>query len=454
MKLDVARVLDARALVPLGLGLLVGFGIAVSPALPAVSLGAALAALVGLVAPWVLVGGMYVAMLFDQMGITGMKVASLPVTASKLAVVGSLGLWALHAVLFRAPPLRWHRVLTGLCVIVAAMCISIANTGRLGEGIYDFAGMAMLTVLVALVYAILAEAPLQGLYRLMAVVLIGSLAATVVSIGGSEAGRAAGTFGDPNEWGTIVLLLTPFLLGGLAMDAHWSAPSLRLGLMLLAPVGIVLCRSRAAFLVGVLLVPACLYLVRARRSELMVGALAAVIAMPMFTDLDAAVERYKSLLTVINGAGVVEDYSLTERTELARQGRELFLDNPILGVGPGNFGPASGFVSREGGYRPAHNTYLQIASEQGIVGLLAFGFFVLTVLETLRGGLRRAGYRSAGRARILGVAFGLAAAALMAATLGLLTMSMIYLVLGFGLAAVRQIEVADTRAEEADASPA
>jgi hypothetical protein len=63
--------------------------------------------------------------------------------------------------------------------------------------------------------------------------------------------------------------------------------------------------------------------------------------------------------------------------------------------------------------------------------------FLLTVASTLRDGAL--GARStAGEGRVIGVGAGLGALALMAATLGLLTFSMAYLVLGFSLAIVHQ----------------
>lgn len=430
-----------REVVPLGLGLLAGAGVALSPALPALLLGALVVAWMGLSSPPFLVGLMYVAMLFDQAGVAGIDVARLPVTASKLAVLGSMGMWAVHALLARRKPARWHPVLGGLLTMVAATGLSIAVVGSMHYGIFDLAGLAMLTVLVGLVYAALAEAELSSLYRACAIALSLILLSNMAAASGG--GRSTGTMGDPNEWGAMLLLLTPWLLGGLAWDDHPLARPLRLAMLGLPPVAIMMTQSRAAFVAAMVVLPLSVLLVRHRRSELSLAAVAAAVAAPVAVDVDAALARYRTLVDKLTGSAAVEDNSLNERAELGRQAWDLFIEHPWLGVGPGEFQTESGFIPLEGHLLPPHNTFLQIACEQGIVGLVATAVLGLAVTHTLARGYQRA-RDPQGRARVLGAALGLAAIALMATTLGLLTLAMAYLVLGFSLAVVHQ-EVEDVR---------
>jgi O-antigen ligase len=78
---------------------------------------------------------------------------------------------------------------------------------------------------------------------------------------------------------------------------------------------------------------------------------------------------------------------------------ELFLSNPILGVGPGNFGPAATEYFTERGvtnmgstfdtpdkmYMMAlHNDYLQVMVEQGLVGLFALASVFVYFFKCLR----------------------------------------------------------------------
>ena len=430
-----------RGVLPLALGLIAGASVAVAPALPVLVMGGLLVVFLGLSSPSFLVGLMFVAMLFDQAGVAGIDVARLPITASKLAVLGSMGMWSAHAMLTRRRPARWHPVLGGLLLMVAAIGLSIAVKGSMLYGVFDLAGLAMLTVLVGLVYAALVDADLSKLYRACAIALTMILLSNMAAASGG--GRATGTMGDPNEWGAMLLLLTPWLLGGLAWDDHLLARPLRLAMLGLPPIAIMMTQSRAAFVAAMVVLPVSVLLVRHRRAELSLAAVAAAVAAPIAVDVDAALARYQTLVDKLKGAGAAEDNSLNERAELGRQAWDLFLDHWVLGVGPGEFQVESGFIPLEGHLLPPHNTFLQIACEQGIVGLVATTLMGLTVARTMAMGYRRA-QSPDGRARVLGAALGLGAIALMATTLGLLTLAMAYLVLGFSLAVVHQ-EVEDGR---------
>jgi putative inorganic carbon (HCO3(-)) transporter len=428
-------------LLTVGFGLLVGLGLALRPGLGAVALGGGLLALAALRWPPLLVALMFTGILFDRIGLTGVKLADFPVTASKLTVLGSLGLWVLHAALYRTSPVRGHRVLTTMAVVVLSTGLSIAWSGTMKVGKFTLFGLGMMTVLVGLVYAVLTERSLQPLLRIFGLVFSVVLAFALLGGGGGsgEAARASGTMGDPNEWAAMVLLVVPFLLGGLARDPHPLIRPLRMGLFLMTPLAVLQSESRSALLVFALVLPGLLFLLRERRGELGLCAAAGVVAAPLVVDLSTAFARFERLLRVLGGDHLGQDGSISERTELLRQGRELFLEHWLLGAGPGNFSRATGFIGENGKLRPAHNTYLEVASEQGVVGLVPFAVCMVTVAVTLITAYRRAPTLE-DRSRVGGAIVGLAAFALMAATLGLLTFSMAYLLLGLALAFVTQAE--------------
>ncbi|HND34629.1 MAG TPA: O-antigen ligase family protein, partial [Myxococcota bacterium] len=211
----------------------------------------------------------------------------------------------------------------------------------------------------------------------------------------------------------------------------------RNALMLLAPLGILRSESRTALVVMILLCPGLFYLLRRHRRELWVGAGVGLVAAPFFINLETAFYRFSQLVGNLRGSATVMDTSLEERSELLRQGLQLLRDNWILGSGPGTFPSATGFVSHEWTLRPAHNTYLELASEQGIPGMAAGGIFILVLLWSLYQGWRDSRDPVAAN-RVLGVGMGLAAFGLMAATLNLLTFAMGYLTLGCALALLHQ----------------
>lgn len=424
------------------LGALVGLGSSQEPLLLALGLVGVLGAVAVLGAPPLLVVGMFMGVLFDKLGVTDVKVAKFPITASKLSVLAAIGAWGFFGLTSQVRAVRWHPVLTAMVAMTIASGVTLAATGELGDGRFVLFGLVMMTVLVGLVYAILAAFPMQPVYRILAVVVILALALTVVGGGGGvgESARSTGTFGDPNEWATMVLLLVPTLLGGVAAEPGWFGRGLRLALLGLLPLAVLKAGSRTALVVLVVISPMLLAVMWRRRGELLALVGAGVLAAPFVVDGEVALRRFRSLWRNATGQAVVGDQSLDERTELLRQALDLFGEHWLMGVGPGNFAKASGFVSVTGKLRPAHNTYLEIASEQGIVGSLPALASLVVVGWTLWQGWRGAP-SPVHRERVLGVAAGLVALALMAATLGLLTFSMGYLVLGLSLAVVAHAAV-------------
>lgn len=433
MNIRVAR----NFLAPTAAGVAVGLCVSTQPVLVVVGVVGLGVALLGVARPPFLVVGMWMGMLFDRLGDSNAAVGVFPVTLAKLAVVGTAGLWTVHAVSRGRRLLRWHPVLGAMTGMITTTAVCIAWSHSLDEGRWDLAGLGMMTVLVALVYVILAEADLAPIYRILGAVFVAVLASSILGpTGTGELGRATGPMGDPNEWAAIVLLVTPLLLGGLADDDRPGSGALRAALLLLGPAAVLRSGSRAALIVGALTLLGCVWVLRRHRRELVSVAALAVVGAPIVLDLEATFVRFRLLIRGLRFGAQAEDPSLSERTELLRQGVELFRDHWLLGAGPGNFAIATGFVSPAGTFRPAHNTLLKIAGEQGVVGLASTTVLLIVMAVALRRGLRDG--RAAHKGRVLGVALGLGALLAMATTLDLLVFSMAWMVVGIGLAVVHQ----------------
>lgn len=88
------------------------------------------------------------------------------------------------------------------------------------------------------------------------------------------------------------------------------------------------------------------------------------------------------------------------RTDIWKVGGDIFFDHPVIGVGFGNFKTAYDYesflstpfnVSFGGGFeanRAAHNIYLEIAAELGVVGLMLWFVWMGRLLKTPTGGTR------------------------------------------------------------------
>ena len=82
---------------------------------------------------------------------------------------------------------------------------------------------------------------------------------------------------------------------------------------------------------------------------------------------------------VLSVTGYLGEGSVKMRLENQANGLALFAENPVLGVGVGNF-EARNDVAREVN-KEATNMYLEIASETGVVGLLAALAFIGVILK-------------------------------------------------------------------------
>jgi putative inorganic carbon (hco3(-)) transporter len=102
----------------------------------------------------------------------------------------------------------------------------------------------------------------------------------------------------------------------------------------------------------------------------------------------------------------VADYNVTTRYDAWSAAAELAVENPLLGVGPGNFR----FYYNELTDRPAgthnlyvaHNAYLDVAAELGIVGMVLFLLYLGMTMSRLTVAARR-GFGPPGYARALRV---------------------------------------------------
>jgi len=191
-----------------------------------------------------------------------------------------------------------------------------------------------------------------------------------------ESSRATGTVGDPNE-------LAAFVLVGLALAAGFAlgrghSPLVRLGAALAVPLcaaGIFLSLSRGGLVaLGAVLIAGTVF---AGRWRLAVTAILLAVAIGgafYFTALAPLPARER--ISTANGG--------TGRSDLWKVGLRMVRTDPVGGVGVGNFPDVSAdYVLQPGAITRAdlifssapkvtHNTYLEIAAEMGLVGLLLF----------------------------------------------------------------------------------
>lgn len=247
--------------------------------------------------------------------------------------------------------------------------------------------------------------------------------------------RAAGLRGDPNDTAMLLLLTLPLAYVWLinAQGLRRKAPAA--ASLLIIAAGVILTGSRAAFLVlaivGLLLTFHQAHL-RARRVFALPGpkkliTAALVVAAAALTAPGYYWERVGTLVTGVEVGGAE---SLYGRQQLLKSSFDVWLNHPLLGIGPGEFRRTAGNV--------AHNMYLEFLAEFGFIGAMAvFGIFCIAMVRLAKLDTRFA--RSAGETRHLGFGYavGLFAMLMMANTLSQGYNSVFWFVIGLGLAAKR-----------------
>lgn len=198
----------------------------------------------------------------------------------------------------------------------------------------------------------------------------------------SSARRASGSIGEKNRFGQVLLVILPLSLYVFYLEPRGGRKWLAAGLSLLSLAGIILTFSRGTFVILVAMVFPILYwrYVKLGHAVLAVLGLAFFVGlfMPEYFERMSGLDQLTSLSSQSNEVRNV-DGSLRGRYAENMAALGVFLDYPLLGVGPGQFpafyvkkyGNEVGTKFLENGRR-AHNLYLEIAAEIGIFGLISF----------------------------------------------------------------------------------
>jgi O-antigen ligase len=186
---------------------------------------------------------------------------------------------------------------------------------------------------------------------------------------------------DPNDYALILALAIP-MAWDLFANQRGFVRVLNLLCIPLVLVGIILTGSRGGSLaaaVALLVVPlGFMALDRFGRRTILALLLAGLLAVPFFwgdivTTVGSNIERISTLGEELSSG------TLNDRAIIWDLGMEAFGERPLTGVGGGAF-PAA--IEKAAGVRElAHNTFISVAVEMGLVGLLLFGsvMVVLTV---------------------------------------------------------------------------
>ncbi len=344
----------------------------------------------------------------------------LPLDIGQLLALALAASWLMHRSLRRRMALRWSPVYLPLIIFVIAGGLTAFNAFSLGAWLTEWLKWLLMLVIAVIVYDLGRE---LGWRPFVLMLVTAALANALIGIyeffGGSGAlhlvvneryFRAFGTFGQPNPFGGFMGLSAPLAITAalahlLALWRRWRALR-RLDAGALAGVAfygasaaiislaLFLSWSRGAWLgFGVSL--AVIAFALPRRLSISLGLAAALLIafgglyvsgrLPASVSarLGTIVEELFSLRDVRGVDITPENYAVIERLAHWQAAIAMATDHPWLGVGLGNYEaayPAFRLMNWKFPLGHAHNYYLNVLGETGIIGLIAYLAFAVFVL--------------------------------------------------------------------------
>ena len=187
---------------------------------------------------------------------------------------------------------------------------------------------------------------------------------------GRVQGAVGGMFKNPNDLAlnlVAVLPLAAFL--ALRRDRPFERSTAAIaGVLMIGAIIATQSRSGTVGLAAMVVVLA-IYVARRMPALVFAGALAGLSALPLLPS------SYWERMASITDEELDQTGSREAREILLREAFEAFKENPLTGVGAGNFA-AYDPDGRQEPWRESHNAVLQVAAELGVFGLIAFGFLL------------------------------------------------------------------------------
>lgn len=316
----------------------------------------------------------------------------------ELCFIGTAAVGAAHLTLERSwrPLDRPHAAFAGLLLVVALGYVVADDPGTLTKIFLAWSAFLLVSMLVAraprqdLERVLLSLGVSSGIVGLIAILNAGDQ--SLASGGAIVAGRAQGTFDQPNLLGFFLALTIPVAI----LMASRGSLTQRVTMLAAAGAGgagLMLTLSRTS-IVGTFFALLILLLWPPFRHLAAVG-LAALAIFALFNagalSKSGQVQRVGERLGTLTSQGISGDAG---RKQLYTQTPAIILDHPLLGVGEGNFSIAAAdaeILDPDGlPFDHAHDIPLTVAAETGLTGLAALVVFVVFLFGTARRALRRA----------------------------------------------------------------
>jgi O-antigen ligase len=326
---------------------------------------------------------------FEQVGV-GLRIPAVICSAGILAILAAGYLRALRT-----------RVGISLLLLVGWMLISTPFSAWRGGSTQFIQIYLQFWVALFLMVAGSSKSP-RDLARVATVVAASCVFGILIGSSSTE-GRLelkGTTYGNSDDVALLAGYSIPFVV---LAAGRLRNPALKYSVML-AGVGYLLVttgRTGTRAAIPAMLLMAVVYFVRGggvSKALIVIFAVAAMVAIPFVLPVSTLVR----LTSFRNAFGISDveargqsgevlseaDASLLERKRLVKEAIKMATEHPIFGVGPGEFVDyrtrAMGATLDQTQRLPSHNTYLQVASELGFIGLFFYLAFLVSIYASIR----------------------------------------------------------------------
>lgn len=215
-------------------------------------------------------------------------------------------------------------------------------------------------------------------------------------VGTSDAYRIGGPIGDPNFFAQIMIVLVPISLERTIREKRLFLKAIAAWALLVSGLCVLFSYSRG----GLLALAVCMIVwfvlnpPRGLQLPLLILSLALGAA---YLIPSGYISRFSQLSQIFQSQGTLRttDPSLQGRISENLAAWDMFRSNPLFGVGWNTYSYLFPFYSKQIGLanvateREAHNLYLEVAAETGVVGLFAFGIVLFASMREVVRARRR-----------------------------------------------------------------
>jgi O-antigen ligase len=285
----------------------------------------------------------------------------------------------------RQSPTRMTPEFAGVLALGAVILITAPFSIWFGGAVSLFTDQYLKVTLVYLLAVNVLTSP-QRIERLtwLLVLVIGYIAfravldyvrgVNLIARGTRVQGSVGGLVQNPNDLALHMVVFLPFALFMAMRPGSTLQRLIAAGAGFCMMGAIVASGSRGGFLgFAVMLVVMAAFAARQRPGFVVVGVLAVMCALPLVPG------QYWRRIASITDSSKDDYQSSTARRQLVDEAIDAFIENPITGVGAGQFKDYKP-ERRIEAWHETHNVWLQVASEIGIFGFAVFSFLMVRAI--------------------------------------------------------------------------